>query len=355
MIISCKKNDNNNNKELEIVKIHNNLDDQSYICFEVLKNNGFIFPSEEIYDAKLKEVFGLDLSSYSNTNEIEINPRPIVSDDQKSNPIAVRSKRFILWYPNPSTGDEDKDNLAIININKYIFYNDKASFVYLKSQTELDYLFSLVQDFGYKKDKELIDYFFKKTQGDLSDNFAFNIFFGRNGMNGKWELRKELLDSYLETYPKADIYGSGFTEVLIDKDNPEYIVKYEGNREKDLAFLLEKIIYQARERGDLNDGAVDKLLETHSDYLKMLIKNKAFEYPLLNDYIRQGPSLPNYIINDPDGYTNLRREKNTSSQIIEKVSSGEEISIIDNTGDWWYVKTKTNNMGYIHKSKLKLK
>lgn len=59
------------------------------------------------------------------------------------------------------------------------------------------------------------------------------------------------------------------------------------------------------------------------------------------------------IIRDPDGYTNLRKDKNTSSDILQKVKSGEHIEVLDNTGDWFLVKTKEGKEGYIHKSRIK--
>ncbi|UHO37071.1 SH3 domain-containing protein [Chryseobacterium capnotolerans] len=47
---------------------------------------------------------------------------------------------------------------------------------------------------------------------------------------------------------------------------------------------------------------------------------------------------------DPDGYTNLRKDKNTSSEILQKVKSGEHIDVLDNTGDWFLVKTKKEKL-----------
>ncbi|KQT24179.1 hypothetical protein ASG22_09190 [Chryseobacterium sp. Leaf405] len=63
-----------------------------------------------------------------------------------------------------------------------------------------------------------------------------------------------------------------------------------------------------------------------------------------------------YLINhieDPDGYTNLRKEKNASSEILQKIQSGETIEVLDNTGDWFQVKTKKGKTGYVHKSRIK--
>lgn len=64
-------------------------------------------------------------------------------------------------------------------------------------------------------------------------------------------------------------------------------------------------------------------------------------------------STKQYFIQDPDGYTNLRKEKNTSSQIVQKINSGESIDVLDNSGDWYLIKTKEGNKGYVHKSRIK--
>ena len=60
-----------------------------------------------------------------------------------------------------------------------------------------------------------------------------------------------------------------------------------------------------------------------------------------------------YIISDPDGYTNLRTDKNPQSGILQKITTGEEIEVLDNTGDWWKVKSKNGKIGYVHKSRIK--
>ncbi|QDP85773.1 SH3 domain-containing protein [Chryseobacterium sp. SNU WT5] len=62
-----------------------------------------------------------------------------------------------------------------------------------------------------------------------------------------------------------------------------------------------------------------------------------------------------YFIQDPDGYTNLRKDKLATSEVLQKVKSGENIEVIDNSGDWFLVKTKEGKEGYIHKSRIKSK
>lgn len=58
-------------------------------------------------------------------------------------------------------------------------------------------------------------------------------------------------------------------------------------------------------------------------------------------------------INDPDGFTNLRKDKNTSSEVLQKIKSGERIEVLDNIGDWYLIKTKEGKQGYMHKSRIK--
>lgn len=59
------------------------------------------------------------------------------------------------------------------------------------------------------------------------------------------------------------------------------------------------------------------------------------------------------IIQDPDGYTNLRKDKNTASEVLQKIKSGEKVNVLDQNGDWWLIETKDGKQGYIHKSRIK--
>lgn len=57
-------------------------------------------------------------------------------------------------------------------------------------------------------------------------------------------------------------------------------------------------------------------------------------------------------ITDPDGYTNLRKEKSSTSSILEKVKTGEFVEVIKQSGDWYLVKTKSGKEGYVFKTKI---
>jgi uncharacterized protein YgiM (DUF1202 family) len=62
-----------------------------------------------------------------------------------------------------------------------------------------------------------------------------------------------------------------------------------------------------------------------------------------------------YYIQDSDGYTNLRKDKNASSQILQKINTGEQIEVLDQSGDWWLVVSKEGKKGYVHKSRIQFK
>jgi uncharacterized protein YgiM (DUF1202 family) len=63
------------------------------------------------------------------------------------------------------------------------------------------------------------------------------------------------------------------------------------------------------------------------------------------------------IINDPDGYTNIREEQNSKSRILGKVKEGQVFFFYANpSSDWWQVEFNASNSdeinGFIHKSRI---
>lgn len=86
-------------------------------------------------------------------------------------------------------------------------------------------------------------------------------------------------------------------------------------------------------------------------------KTQNNEYPSINNEeitaFFNKENAQQYTISDPDGYTNLRTDKNPQSGILQRIKSGEKIEVLDDTGDWWKVKTTESKIGYIHKSRIK--
>jgi len=65
--------------------------------------------------------------------------------------------------------------------------------------------------------------------------------------------------------------------------------------------------------------------------------------------------LYRYQIFDKDGYCNLRKYGNAKSEVIEKIENNEIINVLDSSEDWWFIQTNKGLVGFIHKSRIKVK
>ncbi|MCD8418568.1 SH3 domain-containing protein [Tenacibaculum finnmarkense genomovar finnmarkense] len=62
------------------------------------------------------------------------------------------------------------------------------------------------------------------------------------------------------------------------------------------------------------------------------------------------------VINDPDGYTNMRDDKNSKSPIKKRILKDEkfgiESDVKNSEEDWWLVRTSEGMRGWVHKSRI---
>ena len=156
--------------------------------YQGLVQNGYKIPKKEDFDQRIKEIFDSGNCLYSakrnhddfvtyfvydknfikNLDEIEY--------DYTFDHIYVYPKLEIIT-PLPLLGDiltinKDKINIhlseQIIHRNKYLFNDDRASFVWLRSN-DTWFLESLVKTFGYVEDKALLDFVLKRNYKDLAE------------------------------------------------------------------------------------------------------------------------------------------------------------------------------------------
>lgn len=59
------------------------------------------------------------------------------------------------------------------------------------------------------------------------------------------------------------------------------------------------------------------------------------------------------IINDPDGYVNIRKSNNGNSEIIDIVKDGEVFTYWETNDNWYVVQTSKGVKGFMHKSRIK--
>ncbi len=125
------------------------------------------------------------------------------------------------------------------------------------------------------------------------------------------------------------------------------------------SWILKKIIYKTM--SDVSENAVKYICEVaqNIDITKSGWKSKIKPIPEENNRSKKckietanESAERQYSVQDADGYTNLRKEKNSLSEIIQQVKSGENIEVLDNSGEWYRVATKEGNRGYIHKSRI---
>jgi len=232
------------------------------------------------------------------------------------------------------------DDLESYNLLSLIF-NDKNLSYYLE-----DYELELFQLFLYKP------YFFTKgeyryKQGGLIDYINQNLppalltnrkYFENNIVDIHFQentllINKDVVDGFSIQDLKIKI------EQEANKIEGYFSPSYENSWKNKTVIYYNLYDY-------LNDAVANR-----SDKNELLVFNTKYK-PFFKNYIIKGFKNLS-TIQDIDGYTNLRKEKNASSEILQKVNSGENIEVLDNTGDWYLVKTKGGKEGYVHKSRVK--
>lgn len=312
----------------------------------ILKNNNFKFPENTLFKERIKLVFGLDIDSIS-SNEFYLEIKSIIPDVPDFYPTVYKKEKYL-------DADNFANDLSFASFNKYIFYEDKSAFNYLKTKDNY-YLYMLVQDYGYYND-ELLKYIFEEINKDLETPFAYAVFFGRTGIHGNWKLRKKIFQKYINQYPDVNISVISFIAPILDEKNP-----YEGNREYDVAFILDLLIERNQKSNVYPVGEADYLFIKYPNFLKNLKSNNYYSFSQLKSYSENKTDLDNddistdYYIEDPDGFTNLREQKDVNSKILQTIKNGEKVEVLNSEGNWWLIKTQGGKEGYVYYNRIKIK
>lgn len=73
---------------------------------------------------------------------------------------------------------------------------------------------------------------------------------------------------------------------------------------------------------------------------------------VVNESLPSKPFSVHAVINDVDGYTNIREAPNSKSAIVGRVESGHRFLTHPQPGDWWQVQVSADLYGYMHKSRI---
>lgn len=211
----------------------------------------------------------------------ELLPQNMVVLNDVLNPyIAIQDKGIIYI----EDGNEAKMvGLLLFHFNQYLFYKDLKSLEWLKENYE-DILSDFVVTFGVYRDKTLLKWYLDEN---INDRTGIQMLFYYE-KNMRRFIRKEMVlavDKMLRGTPNEHDFAINAAKYYVqryshDFDNPKEIIDFLFN------------------------------------------------------------SSRGYYIEDPDGYSNIRADKSTSSKILGKVKSGEKIDVLDDTSNWYLIKTK---------------
>ncbi|QXR34261.1 SH3 domain-containing protein [Alcaligenes aquatilis] len=60
------------------------------------------------------------------------------------------------------------------------------------------------------------------------------------------------------------------------------------------------------------------------------------------------------VINDPDGYTNVRIAADGKSKVVSRILHNERFHTYEQQGNWWAIRKADGLLGYVHKSRISL-
>lgn len=369
VLSSCKGQiDNKNNKKMEDQLLYSfdtnqmsflvDIYDYSYEKLEKCRKN----VSKQTFQEKVKEIYNIDF------DEIKYNDIYVNEASEHSDEILVNQRMiFINELPNIESKNEITESYLelLCNYNDMIFSNDIKSTNFIKANNP-NLLIDLIRIYGYSANKDWLKFAFNKSK--LYEPMVLEKFLFSVKCKGTWRaengdchpiytLRKDMLDKMIE-------YGAELSQLstvanMVSNGRPE---SYEEDTEELYAYLM-AYCYKAGQ-----SGIIEYLYDTHPKMIEVFRKKDFYGIEDLEDFtdnfykpqnkrfglssIGPDPYIAYGVINDPDGYTNLRDGKGTSAKVIKKIKEGEKFGIETNTGEWWIVVTEDGTRGRIHSNRI---
>jgi hypothetical protein len=330
---------------------------------KLLNDNNYKYPNHEDFKNKIVNYFGVDIdkSEYNDINVVDI-------------AIVINSEKFIDTYSLDrgdidGAGDAFSEILKEGNVNEFnkdFLYYNKILFcddieTISKVINNVDRVQNIVVYFNYEKNDLLNKSLIKniKNIDDYNDDFKWQLLWYNNKSKSEIIRKRIILDITNKkpefTFNLAYFLFSNASKIK-DKVEPKLL-------EETLAYLIEVELKYYDDK-DLSDNKGYGLLNNfYVQNPELLNKFKAKEYykcALVKKYTQKYLSLSGKdvitffgTVIDSDEYTNLRKDKSSTSDIVEKVKVGQRIEVLDNAGNWWLVETKSGNKGYVYKTKIK--
>ncbi|MFB9076273.1 SH3 domain-containing protein [Flavobacterium procerum] len=316
-----------------------------------LKSKGYKIPSVDFFRKRIEEVSGIDITKgeYDDPD----------FGKYKTLALVVRDMNILLPVDIDAKVD-DKYIDHIINYNNMVIYDQITAVMHLEKFDQDCNVYTYIAGTGYTGNEKFLLKAFEWIKGDEIKRLEELLlgYTGQPNIIPHGPFRYEMLKKIQKLNP--GIMGSFSTT-----DFSKYKLEYNESN-KALAYIFDaQISCEYDENGEYTSafgvyGPAEDYFKSHPEYLKSLRDNNYYGLEKLKTYATviflavDSRDVPNYIVVDADGYVNLREEKNSSSKILEKVKTGEKVYGIENVGDWYRVRTLKENIGYIHKNKLKI-
>jgi hypothetical protein len=85
------------------------------------------------------------------------------------------------------------------------------------------------------------------------------------------------------------------------------------------------------------------------EQVKVLTDADILQWETMRDKTKSKPG----IINDPDGYVNIRKEQSTQSEILGQIKKREVFNYWELPTNWFVVETEAGLRGFVHKTRIK--
>lgn len=357
--IACSKKNESNENKISLTSATEESDCEK-ILFELFYTSDF--EKKEKYEVRIDDI-------RNDTIIIKAFTRNNLSDNPKTQEII---ESVVGWFIIPP-----KRDALYVSLNAL----DPIEPNFKKIKTKQNFFKDFLNCNNKKQTKEM------KNEIKFTDLFneGTNINFAPKDLNNDTEEIKDFkkkLEMYFDETPLPEDFDSENLSYLINNETffdlqyytnsawlQYFITKYKID-----VTLLNHLMSEAIKQEDYD--AVKTLINNHyvvseidlqiSSETKQESENKIEENKKdgYESYIVSNSKIDEIInllyekfklnkISDPDGFTNLRKGKNTSSEILQKITTGTKIQILDNSGEWWLVQTNNGKKGYVYKTKIK--
>lgn len=337
-----------------------------------LVDKGYKTPNSHDFSQRCLDYFGININS---TNETYMQPVGESSYGISKEKFFLNTFSESIFYNPNSAGesfnyDEGKmilyknDNIDSQKFLAYnrILFNDNISSLSYFMQNKAD-AFEVVVNFDYEKNQSMFDLAIDQLNemNNINKHNLFHIIYYNYEKKGikKTIINKLFEKDYISTMDNV-------VESLYENWEFEHSMKDEA-----LVFIIKKFIEfdknNPKDRLDeqksnsylynflAKDTKLHERLVNEDYYNSSELKELVNSYFVINDskeYDNDDSILAK--IEDKDGFVNVRKDQDVNSEIIGKINSNEEVYTYPSSSDMWWVKTKEGNVGYVHKSRIKI-